>query len=195
MLGCTAPRLKMALQSKGSQTEIIMNETKQLEKATAEAFIKLFNRENNCNYRIVEYSENPDVRCKDDKGDEFDFDVTLTEDRPGDIKAMLGRSEHKSLEALKRHLELVEEGKASILERTSSLGMNVCSMLIQRIEPKLLKRYGPNTGLVIRDTSGVNWDWEYVLGDVKKNIPSMNDPYDKGIWLLNSAKTDIYKLT
>lgn len=72
----------------------------------------------------------------------FDFEITLTEDRPNDIKAALGRSDHRSPEIFhKEH------------PRASSLQGNVVCMITSRISAKLKKDYGPNTALVIRDSS------------------------------------------
>ena len=98
-----------------------MNEKEAIEKATADAFIKLYNSEMGTSFSIVEYSDAPDICCQDLKGNRFNFEITLTEDRPKDIQALLGRSNHRSLEALKKHLADIKSGKANPLDRTSCL--------------------------------------------------------------------------
>ncbi len=132
------------------------------------AFTTLFNLLCGTNYVPVEYRDAPDVRCVDSKGGvlnvEVNVEVTLTEDRPGDVKARLGRSEDRSLPVLKAHLAKVKASLADPLERVSCLNTNVGSSLVQRIRAKINKRYGPNTALVVRNTSGVDWDWDLVAG-------------------------------
>ena len=61
-------------------------------------------------------------------------------------------------------------------------------MVVKRIEKKLSKRYGPNTALVVRDTSGVDWDWDLVGDAIKDRLKSVQNPFDTGIWILSSAK-------
>ncbi len=94
-----------------------MNEKEAIEKATADAFIKLYNLEMATSYSIAEHSDFPDIRCKDKDGNKFNFEITLTEDRPKDIQAALGRSEHRSVESLKKHLAEVKAGKVNPLAR------------------------------------------------------------------------------
>ncbi len=139
-----------------------MKEKEAIERATADAFIRLFNSEMGTAYEIDQYSDNPDIRCKDAHGNKFNFEITLTEDRPKDIQAMLGRSDHKSIESLRAHLKDVREGKANPFEKSNQL-LDVSEMLFERIKVKSRNDYGNEVALVIRDTSGVNWDWDSVL--------------------------------
>ena len=171
-----------------------MNEKEAIEKATADAFINLYNSEMETTFSIIEYSDAPDIRCQDSEGNTFNFEITLTEDRPKDIQAALGRSEHKSLAALKNHLAEVKAGKASPLERVNCLQTNVASMLVNRILPKLKKDYGKNVALVVRDTSGVGWDWDIIIEDLKLKLSSERNPFDKGIWIITVRKDKIYNL-
>jgi hypothetical protein len=46
----------------------------------------------------------------------------------------------------------------------------VTESLKQRLQAKITKRYGPNTVLVVRDTSGVDWDWDLVVGEIKTSF-------------------------
>ncbi len=56
------------------------------------------------------------------------------------------------------------------------------------------KDYGRNVALVVRDTSGVNWNWENVIAEISQIFKSVKNPYDKGIWLLYCQKTKIHKI-
>lgn len=170
-----------------------MSEKTDIEWATGEAFISLYNVEFGTTY-LAQLSETPDICCIDQKGNRLNLEVTLTEDRPGDIKALLGRSEDRTLEALKIHLVKVKEGKANPFERVSSLCGNVSEMIVKRIEKKLSKRYGSNASLVVRDTSGVDWDWDIVVDAIKDRLKSVQNPFDMGIWILSSAKNRISRV-
>ena len=171
-----------------------MNETQAIERATADAFITLYNSEQGTDYVPVEYSDAPDVRCTDSQKNMLNLEITLTEDRPGDIKARLGRSNDRSLEALKAHLEKVKAGLADPLERVSCLNTNVSSILIQRIRAKMNKRYGSDTALVVRDTSGVDWDWDLVADDIRQKLGNIQNPFDKGIWIVSATKDRIFRI-
>lgn len=171
-----------------------MNEKEAIEKATADAFIKLYNCEMGTSFSIVEYSDSPDIRCKDTEGNTFNLGITLTENRPKDIQAVLGRSDHKSQEALKKHLEEVKAQKANIFERASGLQDNVTAMIVSRIQPKLNKDYGPNAALVIRDCSRLDWDWDIVTDQIKNMLNLERNPFDKGVWIISCSKNKLFRL-
>lgn len=88
-----------------------MSEKQAIEKATAEGFLVLYNQLQGTDFRIVEMSDAPDVRCKDSHGRTLNIEITSTQDRPGDIKAILGRSNSRSLESLRAHNERVARGE------------------------------------------------------------------------------------
>ena len=169
-----------------------MTEKEQIERATAEGFIPLYNKEMNASYMIAEYSDAPDVRCVDAQGNKLNLELTLTEDRPGDIQARLGRSNDRGLEALRAHVEKVKAGKADALERVSSLNGNITEVVLTRIQAKMNKRYGLNSALVVRDTSGVDWDWSLVIQDLCNHLKHIPNPFDKGIWILSCSKDRIF---
>ncbi|HYA41733.1 MAG TPA: hypothetical protein VEF34_10540 [Syntrophobacteraceae bacterium] len=116
-----------------------MNEKERIEKGTAEGFLPLYNLRMGTSFSIIEHSDAPDFHCADEAGNTLNLEVTLTEDRPGDIQANLGRSDHKSLEALKKHLSDVKAGKAHPMEWVSCLPGNVSAMIVSRIQKKLKK--------------------------------------------------------
>lgn len=171
-----------------------MNEKEAIEKATADAFIELYNSERGSSFSIIEYSDAPDIRCQDPDGNKFSFEITLTEDRPKDIQAQLGRSDHKSSESLKKHLEDVKAGKANPLEKVSCLQGNVTAMIVNRIQLKLKKDYGSNVALVVRGASSSDWDWGIVINQIKAQLNLERNPFDKGIWIITCRKDKIYRL-
>lgn len=169
-----------------------MNEKQRIEQASAEGFLLLYNRRYCADYRIVELGDAPDVRCQSSSGEELNLEITLTEDRPRDIQASLGRSNHKSVEALAEHNKKVAEGKEK--PQFSSLSENVLAQAADRINEKLVKSYGPNTALVVRDTSVLDWDWDSAIEELKGKTKSKKSPFTKGIWILNYAKTQLYQV-
>lgn len=177
------------------QGAVSVNEKQAMERATADAFIELYNREMGTSFSIIEYSDAPDIRCKDREGNVFNIEVTLTEDREGDISSALGRSNGRSLEALVQHVSQLKAGKADPLEKVSCLSGNVRQMIVKRILAKLDKDYGSNVALVVRDSSPLCWDWESELDDIKSLIASKRNPFDKGIWILSYCKDKIYRIT
>jgi hypothetical protein len=55
-------------------------------------------------------------------------------------------------------------------------------------------RYGASTALVVRDTSGVEWNWGLVVNELKMKLDLAQNPFDKGIWILNRSKTKLYQI-
>lgn len=174
-----------------------MKEKGKIEKFVAEEFLKHYNRDYLETFEIVESSDAPDIKCQNSNGSKLNLEITLTEDRPNDIAAMLGRSPHKNLEVITKN----RENKTLLWEQVSSLSDTVLPILIQRVKVKLLKDYGSNVALVIKDTSGCNWDWNFVLDKIKKQISdfltknnSDKTPFDKGIWILSGDGDKTYKI-
>lgn len=170
------------------------SEKEKIEIATADAFIDLYNAKMNSSFKVLEYSDAPDVRCKDASGNVLNLEITLTEDRAGDIPAILGRSDHKSIVSQLEHLNKVKAGKASIFEQVSSLSENVAATLIQRIKAKSKKDYGANVALVIRDSSPVGWDWEHIVPEIKAQLSEIRLPFEHGVWLLTFTKDRIIQI-
>lgn len=169
-------------------------ETQKIEFATAEGFFALYNARHQSSFavtRIAGHGEVPDVFAKDDDGNEFNLEITLTEDRPGNIAAALGRSDALSIDSLKRHVEAVRAGKEQ--PRITSLQDNALPMLLQRIDKKLNMRYGRNTALVIRSTC-IQWDWEQALPTIQAYLNGKTIPFDLGIWLLAFNKESVVQV-
>ncbi len=171
-----------------------MNEKEAIERATAEAFLEHYNDIHGSSFQVTEHGDAPDIIARDELGNRLQLEIVMTEDRGGDIKSTLGRSDVRSIESLKRYVELVRQGKAEAMQRASSLVGNVTESLKERLQAKMAKRYGPNTALVIRDTSGVDWDWDLVIGDPQNNFGDQPNPFDRGIWLLNRSKDRLFQL-
>jgi hypothetical protein len=172
----------------------MLDEKEAMERETADAFLRLYNSQMACSYDIVKHSDAPDFVCGDKSGRELRLEITLTEDRPGDIQGLVGRSDAGSLEALKRHVRAVEAGEAHPLEWTSCLQGNVLSMVVNRIQRKLEKDYGPHAALVVRDTSPIPWSWHTILGDIAGSLDLKNNPFDEGIWIISFARNEIFRI-
>ena len=164
------------------------SETQAIERATAEGFLTHYNAREGTDYGVAAVAgpgESPDVKCVSSRGDELWLEVTITEDSPRDVQALLGRSEHKSLAALRDLLDKVKTGRAKM--PVHRLAGNVSEILIQRLRRKFEKRYGANTALVVRE-AGVSWDWELVLPTVRDTFQDTVIPFDRGVWLLSRSK-------
>ncbi len=177
------------------QTHPTMNmktEKQNIERYTAIGFLEHYNQLFLSDFNIVEVTDAPDIRCKDSKGNELNIEITITEDSNGDMKSVFGRSDNKSIEQLKEHLQRVKEGKERI--KINCLSSSIRGSLIRRIEAKLFKDYGRNVALVVRDSSGVDWDWDFEIPNIAVALKGKRNPYDKGIWLLNRTKTRIFRI-
>lgn len=169
-----------------------MCEKQAIEKATAEGFLDLYNQLQGTDFRIVEISDAPDVRCMDSLGNTLNLEITTTEDRPGDIKAVLGRSNSRSLETLRTHMERVARGEEQ--PQFSSLSDEVSDQLVGRLQSKMMNDYGSNTALVVRDTSGVDWDWDDVIPTIRSRLDLTKNPFSQGIWVLFRAKDRLFQI-
>lgn len=162
------------------------SEKQLIEKYSADAFIEKYNELKGTSYAVTKYSDSPDVICRDKDGNILNIEVTMTEDVEGDIPAMLGRSDARSIENMKK---LLDEGKYI----GSCLQGNVSDQLVKAIMKKCFKDYGDNGLLLIRDTSGVPWDWDAVVDEkLHDRIKKCIGQYTKGIWLLTRTKEKLF---
>lgn len=170
----------------------MVSEKQAIEKATAEGFIALYNQLHNKAFRIVELADAPDVRCMGSNGQILNLEITTTENRPGDIKALLGRSDNRSIEALRNHVDRVARGEEK--PQFNSQSGNVSDNLVARLRSKMLSDYGSNAALVIRDTSGVDWDWHDVIPDIRIRLDLTKNPFKQGIWILSRVKDRLFQI-
>lgn len=177
----------------GSKREHL-EEKKAIERATAEAFLLLYNQQKGTSYQIVQHEDSPDIIAQNRDGQTLQLEIVLTEDRRGDIPASLGRSSGRTVQALKRNLRNNRAGIAALTTSASVLGCNVLDSLMRRLSDKFLKRYGPNTALVVRDTSGVDWDWDVVVEPIGKKLERLSNPFDRGVWIINKSKDRIFRI-
>jgi hypothetical protein len=59
---------------------------------------------------------------------------------------------------------------------------------------KTKKNYGCNTALIIRHASGIDWDWDMDVENIKNMLASSYNPYDKGIWINSNNKDRIFTI-
>jgi len=159
-----------------------MKEKEQIEKATVDAFVELHNEMYGTAHSVREYGDHdgdrPDALCVAADGDEFNVEVTITEDRPGDIQWALVKADQRPYQG----------------PPGSRLQANVLAQLAGRLDKKSLRRYGGRTALVIRDSSGVDWDWEDIRPQAKEYLQQRGNPYQLGIWVVNRAKTRLHRI-
>lgn len=169
------------------------SEKQAIEKGTAEGFLALYNQLLGTDFKIVEMADTPDARCADSHGNTLNVEITTTEDRPGDIKALLGRSNSRTLETLRAHVDRVARGEEP--PQFSSLSDEVSDHLVERVRNKMKNDYGPNAALVVRDSSGVDWDWDEVIPSIRSRLDVMKNPFSRGIWLLSRVKDRLFQVT
>lgn len=168
-----------------------MNEKESLEYYSALAFLKHYNLLQGDDYKITEVTDSPDILCKNSKGHSMKIEVTLTEDKQGDIACALGRTHGNAIEFQKIHLDNSQYGSAEpIINSIQSATEN----LVERIKAKSNKDYGTNTALLIRDTSGVAWNWDVQKRKIIGKTKRLRNPYDKGIWIINRDKSKIFRI-
>lgn len=155
-----------------------MKEKEQIERATVDAFCALHNQKYGTSFSVREYGDSPDAVCMTGDGSLFNVEVTITEDRPGDIPWVLGKTEKRPY-----------QGRPG-----SCLQGNVLSQLAKRLQKKVLKRYGGRTALVIRDASGVDWDWEDIKPQVADLIREWGNPFELGIWIVNRPGNRLHRI-
>jgi hypothetical protein len=169
-----------------------MSEKHAIERETAEGFLLFYNQIFGTDFKVVEMADAPDVRCADSLGNSLNLEVTITEDRPGDIKALLGRSESRSLEALRAHVERVARGEEA--PQFSSFSDEVGDTFFERLESKLKNDYGPNAALVVRDSSGVDWNWDVAIPAIRSRLNLTKNPFGRGIWVLSRVKDRLFQI-
>ncbi len=171
-----------------------MNEKQKIEKATAEGFLALYNVRFGTDFRFEYLADppEPDVHCTNSKGQPLNLEITATEDRTGDIKALLGRSDSRSIEALEAHLERVQQGKEQPM--FSSLSDEVSDNLVKRIQAKLQNSYGLVVALVVRDASGVDWDWHFVVPALRARLNLSQTTFDRGVWIISRTMDRLFQI-
>lgn len=156
-----------------------MTEKEKIEKFTAGEFLTAYNANLNTSFAIKEHSDHPDITCEDKNGSQLKLEITLTEDQDNDIKALLGRSEHKDVEYVKKH----GMGPAS------SLSGNVMEHAYNRILLKMSKNYGTNVALVVRDISPLEWNWDMCIAELSEKLKNVSNPFNKGVWILTTTRS------
>ena len=173
-----------------------LSEKEKIEWATATAFIEFYNKKMGKSFQVLEHlvPPDPDFLCIDSHHNDLKLEITLTQDRPGDIPALLGRSKQLSIEKLREENKLIREGKAHPLQFVSCFSGNVLSMLIQRIKEKFKKDYGTNTALVVRDTSRLEWDWNMEINNIRNRLDIAKNPFNNGIWIISCNRYNEYNI-
>ncbi|GEM_PF-1828077 len=150
-----------------------LSEKQRIEYATATAFLHHYNEMRDKHFKVVKLGDFPDVHCKDTLTDEsLKLEVTLIEDRLGDIKYVLGRR------------TIPDE---ILLSKTIDFAADVIPRLIERLKDKLLSSYGADTALLIYQVSPL-WtaaDWQRNVSKIQYEIfTGKESNYGRGVWII-----------
>jgi hypothetical protein len=76
--------------------------------------------------------------------------------------------------------------------------MQNSDMILDRVaggtQYKLAAEYGPNTALVVRDNSSLDWEGNSFLPKLRTMLQKDPQPFDRGIWIVNNQKTKLFKV-
>jgi len=144
-----------------------MAEKADIERATAEEFLRVYNAYSRTNFTIIEHSDSPDFRCRDTStGESLNLEVTNLEDLHGDIQYLVGRGSRQG---------------------ARSFSQDTLARFRERITDKCMSDYGPSAALVLRQVVPL-WttqDWEMYRDDFQAHIPAdCKATFKKGIWVL-----------
>jgi len=164
-----------------------MNFTRGVEQRTIDLFLPWYNEHHGNTFQVVKHGDAPDFCCADESGSTLSVEITLMQERDGDIKALRGRTQAHSLEALREHLELVRLGKADPLDRVRSLAEDGVAAAVRAVVKKLTMAYGANTALVVSETCPLEWDWSLVADQLTTQLAGRRNPFDRGVWLVEDS--------
>jgi hypothetical protein len=118
----------------------------------------------------------------------------MTEDRDGDIPAILGRSDSRNNVPAVPDNKTKRDCRKELPIYLKYHHNNSLSQVVNRIKNKMKKDYGSNVALVVRDVSGCDWDWDMHARNVRELLDLDNNPFDKGIWIISRAKDRVFNI-
>ena len=151
-----------------------LSEKKNIEKATAQLFLNLYNNMMSTNYDIQKLGDTPDVICKDtNTGRVLELEITLLQDVQGDVAYVLGRGQKPISPTTKSTVVSFNDDTATQLD--TILGK------------KLLSSYGANAALVIRQVSPL-WEpkeWTILAPKFRqKFLKGKQENYGMSVWII-----------
>src|SRR5574341_1307962 len=150
-----------------------LSEKQQIEKATAEIFLPIFNKRMGTNFEISELGDTPDATCIDrTSGKVLYLEIGLTEDLKGEIADELGRGK----------TPLASENIMPVRSFSEDAIPNYRKVL----EKKMLSSYGPNTALVLRQTAPI-WgpnEWRIYAPMLSDLLVGSQPKFGAGIWTI-----------
>lgn len=151
-----------------------MTEKQQIEKATAQTFLDLYNSQNVTKFEIHELADTPDVICRDQTtGEELKLEITLLEDLLGEVRYKLGRGN--------------QPNSPTTGSPVRSFYDDVVPQLQRALEKKLMSSYGSRTALVIQQVSPL-WgptDWKTVVDRIRNDtVHGREGQFGAGIWII-----------
>lgn len=149
------------------------SEKQRIEMATVMYYLNYLNRLRGSDYSVQHHGDAPDFRIANSAGDRMDVEVTLSDDRDGDIAVLLGRKECRTPGPVL--------GGAQV---DCSTGVPL-GRLVEIVKAKSIKRYGDRCALVIRQASPVGWDLEHLAAGAREVLKNTRQPYTEGVWLIS----------
>ena len=152
----------------------MMSEKKQIEEATANLFLKLYNKRFDATFEIDQLGDTPDVVCSEPStGRILNLEISLIEDLPGDIPYALGK------------------GPKPLSPTTGSTVVSFTDDSVEQLrnslEKKLLSSYGADTALVLRQVSPL-WEpkeWALVAESFRQSVlQGRESNFGAGVWII-----------
>jgi len=150
-----------------------LSEKQQIEKATAEIFLPIYNGMKGTDFEIVELGDAPDIQCKDRKsGKPLDLVIGLIEDLKGEIGEELDRGKNPPSSEI--HMPVRSFFEDAI--------PNYCKV----IEKKMQSSYGPHTALVLRQHAPIwgPFEWQIAKPQFADLLAGSQSKFDAGVWII-----------
>lgn len=156
-----------------------LSQKQQIEKATAEIFLPIYDKMHGTNFSVVELGDTPDVTCRDpETGQMLYLEIGLIEDLKGEIADELKRGK--------------EAGPTEYLTPVRSLYDDAVPNYRKVIEKKMQSVYGKETALVLRQVSPI-WgpdDWKILAHKYLSDLlPGSEAKFGAGIWVICTDST------
>ena len=156
-----------------------LSQKQQIEKATAEIFLPIYNKMHGTNFGIVELGDTPDVTCQDpDSGAMLYLEIGLMEDLKGEIAEELRRGK--------------QTAPSEYLMPVRSLYDDAVPNCRKVIEKKMQSAYGKETALVLRQVSPIwgPYDWRILANKYFSDLlPGSEAKFGAGIWVICTDNT------
>jgi hypothetical protein len=151
-----------------------LSQKQQIEKATAEIFLPLYNQRFGTSFAILELSDAPDVICQDTvTGAMLYLEIGLVEDLKGEIADELKRGK--------------QTGESEYIMPVRSLYDDALPNYRKVIQKKMQSAYGKDTALVLRQVSPI-WgpdEWRILAAaHLPDLLQGSQAKFGAGVWVI-----------